>query len=672
MVRAIALFRFAVFFIFLFIHFIFFSLVFMNVDDRTFKFEGFSFRESNRKLIFNQDVEVAINSRSAEVLLVLLENAGEIVEKDYFFTTVWDGAFVEDGNLAVAISSLRKAFRECGIEKELIQTIPKRGYRFVSDVKIKKISASEQQDVNKKNKELASESDEQENTIPYKPTRFLKKVFERKYLVISLLSSIILLLSFVSYQETREREESKKLRKIIIPPFTNLNQDEKKDLLGVAVADRLTSKFEKVNGLKAIPIWNSAYHTPQNLNLKSEEIKALADFILTGNYVVQDDVVKISTRLVRTSDWQILLDKSFQFDSDKSLVDKRDLIVAEIITANGIDEVTLGGVLPPTVGDFNQNSYLLYLQGINNLVASNMEAALADFQAVTDESPEFGNAWIFLSRVHLSFAVRGYGDSTHFKKAEAAIQKALTIEPNNFNFKVAEADVLLFTQKYTKAVIRYKELLKEDPKNPNLLLSQAILYKYIGSLDKSIEWTESFLEQSPGAKVVFSQFIYTKEYDRFEENMPIPGKVDSFHYYLGYVNLYKGDKEKAIKSFNRSYEINENAIFPQTGKVFVCFLEGKIDEAKKILKSIENNLTKKTILDGEAVYMIAQAYALIGDTENALRNMEKAIDAGFLIFEFFEKDPLMKNVKDNPEFANLIIVAKEKRETINNIVSLSE
>ncbi|MEO8595674.1 MAG: winged helix-turn-helix domain-containing protein [Candidatus Solibacter sp.] len=76
---------------------------------------------------------VSISPKALEVLIVLVENRGRLVEKDELMRRVWPGTFVEENNIAFNISVLRKIFAEGGASPQYIETVPKRGYRFIAE-----------------------------------------------------------------------------------------------------------------------------------------------------------------------------------------------------------------------------------------------------------------------------------------------------------------------------------------------------------------------------------------------------------------------------------------------------------------------------------------------------------------------------------------------------------
>ena len=90
--------------------------------------------DSERRVLVRNGVPVPLGPKVAETLLVLVESAGHLVDKDDLMRRVWPDAFVEEGNLNKNIFVLRKLLGEWDGNREYIETVPKRGYRFVAPV----------------------------------------------------------------------------------------------------------------------------------------------------------------------------------------------------------------------------------------------------------------------------------------------------------------------------------------------------------------------------------------------------------------------------------------------------------------------------------------------------------------------------------------------------------
>ena len=91
--------------------------------------------DATERLLLRDGVPVPLTPKAFDTLMVLIENSGRLVEKDELMKRLWPDTFVEDANLAHNISLLRKAFSNGSDDHEYIQTVSRRGYRFVVSVR---------------------------------------------------------------------------------------------------------------------------------------------------------------------------------------------------------------------------------------------------------------------------------------------------------------------------------------------------------------------------------------------------------------------------------------------------------------------------------------------------------------------------------------------------------
>src|SRR5688572_25460834 len=98
-----------------------------------YEFGRFRLKAEERVLLRGQEL-VALTPKGFDILLTLLESAGRVVPKDDLMKKVWPNTFVEEGNLTQNVSLLRKALGESANGPQFIETVPRRGYRFVAPV----------------------------------------------------------------------------------------------------------------------------------------------------------------------------------------------------------------------------------------------------------------------------------------------------------------------------------------------------------------------------------------------------------------------------------------------------------------------------------------------------------------------------------------------------------
>src|ERR1700681_5054280 len=100
-------------------------------------YEFGSFRlDPSERVLFRDEELVPLAPKAFDTVLSLVESQGRVLEKDEILKTIWPDTFVEEGSLAQNISILRKALGEGTNGLQYIQTIPKRGYRFVAPVRL--------------------------------------------------------------------------------------------------------------------------------------------------------------------------------------------------------------------------------------------------------------------------------------------------------------------------------------------------------------------------------------------------------------------------------------------------------------------------------------------------------------------------------------------------------
>src|SRR5437879_12315122 len=104
-----------------------------NVEKHFYEFGAFH-NDTVERLLVRGDEKIPLTPKAIDTLLALLENKGRVLDKDELLKMVWPDTFVEEGALARNVSALRKVLGNGADDFQYIETIPKRGYRFVAPV----------------------------------------------------------------------------------------------------------------------------------------------------------------------------------------------------------------------------------------------------------------------------------------------------------------------------------------------------------------------------------------------------------------------------------------------------------------------------------------------------------------------------------------------------------
>ena len=105
------------------------------LDHKLYEFDCFVV-DAGSRILLKGGVTVRLMPKTFETLLVLVRHAGHVVEKDRLLKEVWPDSFVEEGSLSRNIRELRRSLGDDSFEPRFIETIPKRGYRFIAPVRI--------------------------------------------------------------------------------------------------------------------------------------------------------------------------------------------------------------------------------------------------------------------------------------------------------------------------------------------------------------------------------------------------------------------------------------------------------------------------------------------------------------------------------------------------------
>ena len=158
-----------------------------------------------------------------EILVVLLEQRGEVVGKDALMRQVWPDTAVEENNTTVAISSLRKALGETPVSPKWIVTIPGRGYSFVGEVRSELPAAAETAP------QIPSTAQ------PARTQRGPRSAYLMAGALLFALAGYVLVFGVVS----------RSLRSVAVLPFGVLNPDGKNDYLGPGLTDAVDQTARK-------------------------------------------------------------------------------------------------------------------------------------------------------------------------------------------------------------------------------------------------------------------------------------------------------------------------------------------------------------------------------------------------------------------------------------------
>jgi DNA-binding winged helix-turn-helix (wHTH) protein len=214
--------------------------------------------DPSQHLLLHEGKPVPLTPKAFELLTILLENSGLLLTKDELMRRLWPDSFVEEANLTVNISALRKALGDSQDGQQFIETVPKHGYRFSAAVtEVGKESESTRRSKVTILQPIGGPAPE---VSPKKLTRPAPKSRTRVIGIALLILGIALVgVGYFAYrQRSTGRHPLETRRRLAILPFQNLRRDPDSDFLGYSLADAVITKLGYVQALRVRPsyaIW---------------------------------------------------------------------------------------------------------------------------------------------------------------------------------------------------------------------------------------------------------------------------------------------------------------------------------------------------------------------------------------------------------------------------------
>lgn len=370
---------------------------------------------------------LALSPKAFDLLQFLVANRGNVLSKDEILDAVWPGQFVEENNLTVQISTLRKVFGG----GNFITTLPGRGYSFVADVS----TAGDEIVI----EQLTIERITVEQTDD---TRQLGGRKSRRWPLFAAAAAVVLAISgFAGYRYFRVSGKPK-ITSVAVLPFVNETTDANNEYLTDGLAESVTYSLSQMPGIRVMSRGSTFRYKGKEANANTIGSELNVQAILTGRVTQRGDTLNISSELVSTADNSVIWGE--QFTRKMSDIEKLQTDIASAISDRL--RFKFSDIKP---GTENAEAYQLYLKGLfywNKRTESDLNQAVALFQQAIDHDPAYARAYGGLALVYnvipANMAMTHDEANDYRFKAKATAQKALDLDD-----RLAEAYTVLGDQK---------------------------------------------------------------------------------------------------------------------------------------------------------------------------------------------------------------------------------
>lgn len=291
----------------------------MSKPSVCYEFGPFLLNVDERFLFKNREV-VPLRPKVIDTLVVLVENSGHVVSKEGLIQSLWPDTFVEESSLTQNISLLRRALSENANGQRYIETIPKRGYRFLAHVQEAAVAPGELVIPETSSTEVLIEEhllhDSQEPVSARESAVIAAKGTRRKigksYLVMVTVSVLLLSAALYWFHKNRVAEKEEFVPKTIaVLPFTTIGSEAENELMGLGMADVVILKLARFNRSRVLPTSSIFKYTKRDKDVNEIGHDLGVDAVLDGTIQRDGDRVRVTLRLIRLNDGATVWSEKF-------------------------------------------------------------------------------------------------------------------------------------------------------------------------------------------------------------------------------------------------------------------------------------------------------------------------------------------------------------------------
>ena len=644
-----------------------------------YQFGPYRLDPNERRLLRNGE-PVPLTPKAFATLVVLVQRSGRLVEKDELMKLLWPDSFVEESNLNQHVWTLRRTLGENKAGNEYIETVPKRGYRFMAEVQelghegfelvaerrtLTHIVTEDGVEASERPRERLSES-EASNLIAGKR----RWVTRRRALAVGGLGLLLLTVSVLTLRWWRSGEARRteaapaatrtNLTSMAVLPFKPLVANDRDEYLEMGMVDVLITKLSNIRQLKVRSISTVRKYADLQQDPVAAGRELQVEAVLDGSIQRVGDRVRVTVRLLNVQDGTSLWADKFDepFTNIFALQDSISERVAAALPLNlsGEEKARLSRHYTE-----NTEAYQLYLKGRyfwNKQTEEGFRKGIDYFNQAIRDDPNYALAYAGMSDCYALLSDFGFVPPREgFPKAKEAATRALAIDE-----KLAEAHTSLGRVKrdydwdWPGAEQEFKRAIELNPNYPSAHQWYAVYLSSLGRHQEAIAEIKRALELDPLSLPVNSvtgRVLYlARQYDEAIEQSRKTIEMDP-RFATAYQNLGRSYEQKGMYAEAVATFQEWNKVAPGHGLAFLgraYALAGKTDEAQKILAQLKELSARRYV----SPYHVAMIYAGLGDKEQTLAWLERAYQQRNHNMVFLKVEPELDGLRSDPRFADLM------------------
>src|ERR1017187_10213865 len=618
-------------------------------------------------------VRLKLPEQPFQVLVVLLEKPGEIVTREELRNRLWPGdTFVDfDHGLNNAVMRLREVLGDASENPRFVETIPRRGYRFIAPVIGSAVPGPTTTDSEVESglvpikaasptvERAALEATSQPASIRRQPATTRLAILITAILALAGIGAGLFHYARVGTTKSN-RVQNKSL---IVLPIENLSGDKDQEYFADGMTDDLIANLAKIRSPRVISRSAAMAYKGTRRPMSQIASELNVDAVFEGTVLRVGNRVRITAELVQVSTDRPLWAETYesQIGDILTLQNRVSSAIVNEIRINLTPEDQERLARNPAVAPEGYENYLKGRYYWNKRSDENLNRAIGYFERATQQDPGHALAYAGLADCYAIISAEIFGTMPATEaapKAKAAALKALAIDPT-----LSEAETSLATVKFNYdwdwngAATGFVKSIQHNPSYATAYQRYSLYLMAMGRTDDSVEQINKARELDPlSISISFSlgwRFYMARQYDRAIEQLRNTLEMDPSyelpHLVLGLSYAQKGNFGLAIPELRKAVELAHGTPLMTSALANAYARSGNSAEAERILSDLISDSKRQYV----SPYYFALVYVGLGQPNKALDWLEKAFADRSNGLVFLKVDPALDDLRSNPRFVAL-------------------
>jgi TolB-like protein/DNA-binding winged helix-turn-helix (wHTH) protein/Flp pilus assembly protein TadD len=593
-----------------------------------------------------------LRPQAVRVLAMLASSPGQLITREQLREQIWGSqTFVDfEHGLNLCVGEIRAALSDDAESPRYIETLPKRGYRFIASVTGGNLDRP-LGDAVAAGPEPAHAIRSRSRAVPL-----------RVAALVVIIAGLVAVLAFADPGQWRERllaPFAPPIRSVAVLPLENLSGDASQEYFADGMTDALITELARTGTLQVISRTSVMPYkkTMKSLPVIARELKV--DAIVEGTVQRSGSHVRVTAQLIRASNDRHLWASTYDGDLSNVLTLQSDVALAIAKQVQG----KLGPDQPGAITKPRQvrpEAYEAYLKGNFNLDNGDPQKSIEYFNEAIKLDPDYAPPFAHMARAYffLSFFSElppNVGWGKVMQAATTAIEKDESLPEAHGSLALAK---LHYDWDWAGAEREFKRALELNPSDADIRHDYAHYLMAMGRTSESAAESDRAVQLDPIGSVLTSCLCWhrfaARQYDQSIEeatrslhNQP---KNEWVHTILGWDYEQKGLYPQAITEFQKAVELSEGDPFQLAALGHAFALAGKRADAYDVLRKL-NELSRQRYISS---FDVALIYIALGEKDHAFEWLQKAfVDRStFLIYSKWE--PRLDPLRSDPRFRDLV------------------